>query len=152
MLAETFIQTLVRGGTTIFFLALILIPVMVLVEYASHFRLLEKVSVYFSWLPRAFAMSPEAAFPLIVGMIIGVFYGAAVIIEYANQGILSKRDMMLCGVFLAINHSIFEDNLLFASMGANIVLIFPLRFLMAFFITQGFAAWLDRSEARKAAA
>lgn len=37
------------------------------------------------------------------------------------------------------------------ALGANIVIIFPLRFLMAFLITRSFAAWLDRSEARKAA-
>ncbi len=152
MPAEIILQTLVRGGTTVFYLALILIPVMLLIEYAGHFRLLEKVSVFFGWLPRAFDMSPQAAFPLIVGMVIGVFYGAAVIIEYANRGIISRRDMKLCGVYLAINHSIFEDNLLFVSMGANIFIIFPLRFLMAFIITRVFAAWLDHSEARRAAA
>ena len=133
--------------STILQLALILIPIMIMLEYASHFHLLEKLTSFLGWLPRSLSMSPQAAFPLIVGIFVGVTYGAAIIIEYARQGTLNKRDMLLCGVFLAINHSIIEDNLLLAALGANLLILLPLRFFMAFIITRAIAYYLDRKNA-----
>jgi hypothetical protein len=137
-------EALQKSFTTVFYLALILIPIMILIEYANRFQLLEKIAAFVGWLPRSLGMSHKAAFPLLVGMFLGVLYGAAVIIEYTKQGTLTKRDNTLCGVFLAINHGIIEDNLLLAALGANLLIIFPLRFVMAFIITRIVAYFLDK--------
>ena len=144
MLNLYLVEALQKSFTTVFYLALILIPIMILIEYANRFQLLEKIAVFVGWLPRSLNMSREAAFPLLVGMFLGVLYGAAVIIEYTKQGTLTKRDITLCGIFLAINHGIIEDNLLLAALGANLLIIFPLRFVMAFIITRSVAYFLDR--------
>ena len=135
--------------TTVSYLALILIPIMIAIEYANHFQLLEKSASYLGWLPRSLNMSPQAAFPLLVGLFLGVLYGAAVIIEYTRQGSLNKRDIMLSGVFLAINHGIIEDNLLMAALGANLLIIFPLRFVMAFIITRAVGYFYDSKSAHQ---
>ncbi|EEG76293.1 nucleoside recognition domain-containing protein [Dethiobacter alkaliphilus] len=137
-------EALTASFSTILQLAIILIPIMILLEYAKHFQLLEKLTSILGWLPRSLSMSPQAAFPLIVGIFIGVTYGAAIIIEYSRQGTLNKRDMLLCGVFLAINHSIIEDNLLLAALGANLLIILPLRFVMAYLITRSVSFYLDQ--------
>ncbi|MBS4029907.1 MAG: nucleoside recognition protein [Clostridiales bacterium] len=136
-------DALLKSLTTIFYFVLILIPIMVAVEYANHFQLLEKWASFLGWLPRSLNMSPQAAFPLLVGLFLGVFYGAAVIIEYTRQGTLNKRDIMLSGVFLAINHSIIEDNLLMAAVGANLLILFPIRFIMAFLVTRAAGYYYD---------
>ncbi|MDW7650189.1 MAG: nucleoside recognition protein [Bacillota bacterium] len=136
-------EALFKSMTTVFYLLLILVPIMIVMEYANHFQLLEKLTAPLGWLPRLLTMSPKAAFPIVVGLFVGVTYGAAVLIEYARQGSLSKRDMLLCGVFLAINHSIIEDNLIFAALGANLVILFPLRFVAGFIITRGVAYIID---------
>jgi hypothetical protein len=136
-------DSLLTSATTIFYLVLILIPIMIAMEYASHYQLLEKLTAPLGWLPRSLSMSPNTTFPLIVGLFVGVTYGAAVIIEYTRQGSLTKRDMLLCGVFLAINHSIIEDNLLMAALGANLLILFPLRFVVAFLTTRGVAWFID---------
>ncbi|MCW3490950.1 nucleoside recognition domain-containing protein [Dethiobacter alkaliphilus] len=137
-------EALTASFSTILQLAIILIPIMILLEYAKHFQLLEKLTSILEWLPRSLSMSPQAAFPLIVGIFVGVTYGAAIIIEYSRQGTLNKRDMLLCGVFLAINHSIIEDNLLLAALGANLLIILPLRFVMAYLITRSVSFYLDQ--------
>lgn len=136
-------EALLKSMTTVFYLALILIPIMIITEYANHFKLLEKLTRLIGWLPHSLTISPQAAFPLVVGLFVGVTYGAAVIIEYTRQGSLSKRDMMLCGVFLAINHSMIEDNLLFGALGANLLILFPIRLIMAFLMTRAVAYYLD---------
>ncbi|GEM_PF-6550812 len=33
-------------------------------------------------------LPPEAVFPVLVGLFIGLFYGAAIIIQYAREGLL----------------------------------------------------------------
>jgi hypothetical protein len=136
---DIFREALSTSLLTIIRLLIILLPLMILLEYAKHYHVLEKVTEYFGWLPRSLDISQQAVFPLLVGMIIGVTYGAAVIIDYARQGVISKKDMMLVGIFLAVNHSVVEDNLLFASLGANLYLLLPLRFLFAFLLTKGVA-------------
>lgn len=144
MLIPYLTESIRSSLTTVYSLALILVPLMIVMEYANRYQLLEKLTPVVGWLPRSLNLSPKAAFPLIVGLFVGVTYGAAVIIEYTRQGALDKREMMLCGVFLAINHSIIEDNLLLAALGANLFILFPLRFVMAFLITRGVAYILHR--------
>lgn len=131
---------------TIFSFTLIMLPIMVFLEYINYYNLLEKISGYFYWLTRLLTLPPSAVFPLMVGLFIGLFNGAAVIMEYRQQGILSKRDLLLTGVFLAVNHSIIEDNLLLAALGANLVVLILARFLLAFLLTRGVAFLLDRNQ------
>jgi hypothetical protein len=137
-------ESLRTGITTLFGLTMILVPIMIMIEYAARYKLLEKVSTLLGWLPRSLNLSPQASFPLIVGLFIGIFYGAAIFLEYSRQGLLNKRDMALCGVFLAFNHSIIEDNLVMGALGANIFILFPLRFVLAFVVTKAVAWYLDR--------
>jgi hypothetical protein len=134
-----------RSLSTILNFTLIMLPIMIFLEYIRHYNLLEKISAYFYWLTRLLTLPPGAVFPLLVGLFIGILNGAAVIVEYGRQGILSKRDLMLIGVFLAVNHSIIEDNLLLASLGANPGVLILARFLLAFLLTRGMAFWLDRN-------
>lgn len=140
-------DSVIRSMSTVLQLTMILIPLMIVMEYANRYQLLEKLTEYLGWLPKSLAMSPEASFPLVVGLCVGVTYGAAVIIEYTRQGSLSKRDTLLCGTFLAINHSMIEDNLIMAALGANLVVLFVLRFIMAFLVTRVLSLYLDRKKA-----
>lgn len=144
MLIEFVSEVLSKSLSTILTILAILIPLMILTEYLRHFGVLEKYAPALGRLTKILTVSPEAALPLVVGFMVGVTYGAAVIIDYTRQGVLSKRDMMLCGVFLAINHSFIEDNLIFAALGANIIILFILRLVMAILVTRCFALLVDK--------
>jgi len=121
---------------TMLMMIFIIVPIMIFLEYARYWNIMERLSKYFGWFSRWLGLPAEASFPLMVGMVIGLVYGMAVIIDYSQKGLLSKKDLLLVGVFLAINHGIIEDNLLFAAMGANIFLIFIARFIVAFLVTR----------------
>jgi hypothetical protein len=148
MIVEIFVESVRTGVLTLISLALVLIPIMIVIEYANRYQLLEKGSSLLGWMPRSLTLSPQASFPLLVGLFIGVFYGAAIFLEYSRQGLLSKRDMLLCGIFLAINHSIIEDNLIMGALGANLFILFPLRFVLAFLVTRAAAVYLDKKNTR----
>ena len=143
---------LLKSLSTLLFLILILLPIMIFLEYVRHYELLEKVSSSFRWLTRVLTLSPHASLPLIIGLFIGLFYGAAVIIEYSREGLLSKRDLFLLGIFLAVNHSIIEDNLLLAAIGANFPILLITRFILAFLITRAVAIYLDKKALKKSPA
>lgn len=135
---------LFQSLSTLTFLILILLPIMIILEYIRHYQLMEKISSSFRWLTRLLTLSHHASLPLIIGLFIGLFYGAAVIIEYSKEGLLSKRDLFLLGIFLAVNHSIVEDNLLLTALGANLGVLLVVRFIMAFVITRTVAYIIDR--------
>ena len=135
---------LLQSLYTLLLLVLILLPIMIGLEYIRHYQLLEKVSSSFRWMTNLLTLSPHAALPLIVGLFVGLFFGAAVIIEYSKEGLLSKRDLFLLGIFLAINHSIIEDNLLLTALGANFIILLVVRFIMAYAITRTVAFIIDR--------
>lgn len=143
MVLSILYESLSQSIRTILLLMAILIPIMILFEYARHYMFLEKFSRYFNWLTRWLTLSPAAALPLVIGMFFGVLFGAAVLIEFSRQNLISRRDMILLGIFLALNHGIVEDNLLFTALGANFLVLVISRFLLAFAVTRSAAFWLD---------
>lgn len=152
MLIAIIKESMMQSLYTILFIAAILLPILIFLEYVRHYSLLERISGYFGWLTRLLTLPPEALLPLLIGLFVGIFLGAAVIIEYAREGLLQKRDLLLIGIFLAINHSIIEDNLLLAALGANLPVLLVSRFILAFLVTRAAAIYLDRRELKNVTA
>lgn len=65
----------------------------------------------------------NTSFSIIVGQLLGITYGATILIREAQQGNLSQRDMFFISTFLMICHSLIEDVLLFVIFGANMWVI-----------------------------
>ena len=116
-------------------LALIVVPLMIAMQILDDLRILEKISIPLEKVVRYLGISGKGAFPLVIGLVLGLVYGAGMIIHYARQGQLSRRELLLILVFLSINHSVFEDTLLFVAIGANGFLILCIRFAAAIIIT-----------------
>jgi len=131
MLLNFFTEATTGSLKNILIMASILIPMMILLEIAREYKILNKVSVKCAPLMRFFGLSEEAAFPLLAGYVFGLAYGAGVIIESAKSGRLTWRDLLLINVHLSIFHSIFEDNALFIAIGADYKVIVVGRFLLA---------------------
>jgi spore maturation protein SpmB len=60
----------------------------------------------------------RTAFLWIVANVLGLAYGAAVILEEADSGALDKKDAQLLNRSIAVCHSLLEDTLLFVAIGA----------------------------------
>jgi spore maturation protein SpmB len=60
----------------------------------------------------------RTAFLWIVANVLGLAYGAAVILEEAESGALGKEDAQLLNRSIAVCHSLLEDTLLFVAIGA----------------------------------
>lgn len=73
----------------------------------------------------------NSGFSILVGVILGITYGAGILIAEYEKGILQKREVLFIGTYLMICHAIIEDTLLFVIFGANPWLIVGLRLLFA---------------------
>ena len=112
-------------------LAAIIIPLMVGLALLRDARLLDRTAGLLKPLMKRLNLSNRAAFPLLAGFFLGIVIGSGVIIAFAREGSLTKRDLMLVLVFLGICHSIIEDTVVFVALGANWWVLISARFLLA---------------------
>ena len=128
-------EGLLGGLRSMLTLSLIILPLMISMEIAKDINLIDKISKALSPLTRFMGISEKSAFPLAVGMIIGLAYGAGVIIQSAKDGDLDKRSLVLISIFLVCCHAVIEDTLLFVAIGANGVLLLSIRVITALVLT-----------------
>jgi hypothetical protein len=112
-------------------IALIVIPLMILIEIIKDMNWLSYLSQILTPLTRWMKLPGEAALPLVAGLVFGISYGAGIIIQAAREGTLGYRDIYMINLFLVICHSVFEDTILFAAIGAIWVPVLIFRLLLA---------------------
>lgn len=129
------VETLLQGLSTIWSFAIIVFPLMIIMEIARDLNLLNLLSKWCRPITRWMGVSENSAFPLAIGLVFGLAYGAGVIIKSAKEGNLDKKSLILVSIFLACCHAVFEDTLLFVKIGANGWLLLTIRTLTAFLLT-----------------
>ena len=111
--------------------------------------LITGVIFFMDWLKstrimQAWAHRVNTSFSIIVGQLLGITYGAGVLIRERDAGHLSRRDVFFIATFLMICHSIIEDALLFVIFGADYQVIVGVRVMAAlvvsFFLTRLFVS------------
>ena len=124
-------------------LALILVGLMILQQLLQDLGLIP-------WIARAIApllwllgLPRSVAFLWIVANVLGLGFGAAVIIEEIESGALSDEDVDLLNHSIAVCHSLLEDTLLFVAIGAWGFWITVPRLLLAGAAVWAFRGWLS---------
>lgn len=74
--------------------------------------------------------------PWIVGLFIGLLYGAGLLFQFEKNKKINSKDGCLLTVFLVLAHAIIEDTMIFVVLGANFFWIVFVRISIAFFITR----------------
>lgn len=120
MLLHSFTNALVLSVKIIVLISLIIV-VMDLIKSTKIIREhLEKVNTSFS---------------IVAGQLLGITYGAGIILREAGRGTLTKENIFFIGTFLMVCHSLIEDVLLFVLFGANYWIIIGIRLPAAFVIS-----------------
>jgi hypothetical protein len=129
---QVILREIITGGAHIAVLVpAIIIPLMIVLALLRDSRLLDRGVVFIQPVMQRLNLSSRVAFPLLAGFFLGIVFGSGVIISFANDGTLTKRDLILVLVFLGICHSIVEDTLIFAALGANWWVLLSCRFALA---------------------
>ena len=74
----------------------------------------------------------SAMMALITGVLIGITYGAGVLLKEAKN--MTRKQILSVCYFLMVAHAIIEDSLLFVLFGADLVLLISIRLIFAFVV------------------
>ena len=80
---------------------------------------------------KSYSQKVSASFSILAGLILGITYGAGVLIKEAKSGNLSRKEILFIATFLMICHSVIEDTLLFVIFGANLWVLISFRLILA---------------------
>ncbi|AXH10843.1 nucleoside recognition protein [Malaciobacter halophilus] len=86
------------------------------------------------------------SFSILVGIFLGITYGAGILIEEAKGTNLSKKDIFFIGTFLMICHAIIEDTLLFVIFGADFTIVIAIRTIAAIIISYLMLYFYDKRQ------
>lgn len=102
-------------------------------------NLIPKLSNVIKPLLRFWGLPESVGFLWLIGYIVGLAYGGAMMIDQMNEGKISRSDAKLLNYHLAMSHSVIEDNLIFVVLGVSFWWILGVRLTAAWI-----AVWAKR--------
>lgn len=132
---EIFLLGVQKASFGVLQLALIVIPLMIVVQFLKDRNYLEKFSAKFTPVTKLIGVQPNASLTLVAGLVIGLAYGAGVMIQAVQEDGVSKRDATLSFIFLVACHAVIEDTLLFVPLGISVWPLLLIRVITAFVLT-----------------
>jgi len=112
-------------------LVIIIIPLMIVLQIMTDYKWLEKLSEKTKWITNFLGVSKDTLIPLLIGVFVGVSYGAGAIVFAKEKYNLTKDDIFLALCFLIPFHGIIESSLLFWMFGVNPIIPIASRLLVA---------------------
>ena len=107
------LTALEKAGLGILQLAMIVIPLMVVIQILKDLEWLKKFSKGMSPVTRSLGMNENTSTTMAAGLLFGLAYGAGVVIQAVEEDGVSKRDLTLAFLFLMACHAVVEDTLIF---------------------------------------
>jgi len=112
-------------------MTLIIYSLNILQRILAEFGLMDRLSRLLKPVMLFFGLPVNTSFLWIVANVIGLGYGAAVMLDQIGRGNLSSRDVDLFDTHICISHSNLEDLLLFTAMGASCWVMLLSRWAMS---------------------
>lgn len=106
--------------STLAFIFLIILALIILLKVLRVIGLERIMHIGLSPLLRLLGIGPAAANITVIGVALGLSYGAGLLIRDLGKGVMSRRDSFLALCFLGLTHSMIEDTLLIMAMGADL--------------------------------
>lgn len=138
-LSEVFVLWLVSSMQVIVTILLIVTALMILHYLLDEFKAMKGLSALFAPLMKLFGLPQDTAFLWLVGNVVGLSYGSAIMVEQMEQKKLSYSSGNLLNFHLAMCHSLLEDTIIFVSIGIPVVWIVGTRLFFAILVV-----WIRR--------
>ena len=116
---------------------LIIYTLMVVQRMLEAYKLLMPLSNLFAPLMAVFGLPRHASYMWIVGNVLGISYGSAVMMELEEKGLVTREEANDVNYHLIMNHSMLEDTIVFASTGISGALLIGTRMTFAFILVWG---------------
>lgn len=118
-------------------LALIVIPLMIVLQYMKDKNWLQLFSKWIAPIMRILGMNENMSTTMAAGLTIGLAFGAGVMMQAAKEDGVSKKDLYLylAFIFLVSRHAVVEDTLIFIPLGIPVSPLLLIRLLVAILLT-----------------
>jgi hypothetical protein len=119
----------------------IIMGLMVVLETLKTLGWISTLVKLFTPFLKILGLSPKVGILWSTAVIFGLAYGAAVIVEEAKKGNLTKDELEGLHYSIGINHSMVEDPLLFVSLGLSAFWLYIPRLIMAIITVRLIRFW-----------
>ncbi|MYL34016.1 hypothetical protein GLW08_12030 [Pontibacillus yanchengensis] len=116
-------------------LAAIVIPLMVAMQWLKEKNWIDTFSRWIAPFTRFLGVERNASTTLVAGLVIGLAYGAGLMIQAVKEDGVSKKDMYLSLIFLVSCHAVVEDTLIFIPLGIPVWPLLLIRLVTAILLT-----------------
>ena len=117
--------------------AFIIYSLMVVQRMLEAYRLLDPLSRLLSPLMKLFGLPRHASYMWLVGNVLGISYGSAVMVELEEKGLVTREEANDVNYHLIMNHSMLEDTIVFAATGISALLLIITRLCFALILVWG---------------
>lgn len=115
----------------------IIYSLMVIQQLIEAYNLLPKISRFLSPLMRFFGLPIQSAYMWLVGNVLGISYGSAVMVDLEERGLINRDEAREVNYHLIMNHSLLEDTIVFALTGISALWLVGSRMFFAFVLVWG---------------
>ena len=126
---------ILKASIGILQLAAIVIPLMIAIQFFKELKWLDVFSRWMSPVTRLLGMKENTSTTLAAGLLIGLAYGAGVMIQAVKEDNVSKKDITLAFIFLVACHAVVEDTLIFIPLGIPVLPLLLIRLVTAVVLT-----------------
>lgn len=130
-LLQSFIDSLKSFQQLIF----IIFPLLIAIEFLKECGIMDKIGKLFAPLTKLLKLPEDSIIPVTVGFLIGLTFGAGVIISVSREKNFSTKDLTKILVLVGISHALVEETVIFAGIGAKAIIVVLVRVLSAIFAT-----------------
>ena len=136
-LIEVLMGWLISSMKLIIMIFAIIYALMFIQRFMEKFGLMQKLTKPLEPLMQFFGLPRNAAYLWLVGNVLGISYGSAVMLQLEEEGKITRQEADEVNYHLIMNHSMLEDTLVFATAGVSALWILSTRLLFAFVLVWG---------------
>lgn len=115
----------------------IILALMIVQRLLEAYDMIRRLSRPLRPLMRVFGLPGRSSYMWLVGNVLGISYGCAVMMDLERQGLVSRDEANDVNYHLIMNHSLVEDTLVFAALGVSAFWIVSTRVLLAMVVVWG---------------
>ncbi|MCU9612928.1 nucleoside recognition domain-containing protein [Caldibacillus lycopersici] len=141
-----FMDGLQRALLGVVQLAIIVIPLMIGIQFLKDLKWLDFITKWMHPITRMLGMKENTALTMTVGLVLGLAYGAGVLIQAVKEEGVTRKDATLAFIFLIACHAVVEDTLIFVPLGIPVLPLLLIRLCTAIILTFVIARVWNRSE------
>lgn len=130
-------------------LAIIVIPLMLVIQIMKDLNWLNKFSNWMKPVTRMLGMKENTSMTLVAGLVIGLAYGAGVMLDAVREDGVSKKDITIAFIFLIACHAVVEDTVIFIPLGVPVLPLLLIRLVTAILLAVIIAYIWNKVELRK---